>query len=213
MTNRLPTTARQWRHDLGELGAQVAAVQLQSTYQKENLDDILRLAKNAQRMGAPTLSLDVVHLLRVITIEEESLDFQGLEINNAHCSVFDLSTGPLPNRLRFSDSYFYLVTCTGEPVNQFFISSSYIQTLEGVARQDLMPSYISQNCEVERFDQFATNSELLKTEKLAMPCRVLLTILRKLFAFCSRWCTPGARFLSRIRPQGEIIRRRIAEAY
>lgn len=172
--------ARDWKHGIGELGARVAIVQLAELNLK-SLAAITVAAKSSIRFSAPTLALDLVQVGRLMVEDGEPVDFQGLEILDGYAEHLDLTMGGLPHNLLVRESTFLRLSCIGEPLTSFSMRDCVIEHLYGVSRKETLPAYVEASCLIGEFDSFATNAKLLQTENIAVPVRVLLTILRKLY--------------------------------
>lgn len=178
--SKITPLVKRWVHGLSTLGANVVRVQL-IEQNALSLPLVISAIRSAGRAESGTLSLDLVQVARAIEADATEVDFQGIDIKGGYADHLDLSDGPLPKSLTLRECTFQRVSCTGETPVDFVITDSIIDHLYGVSRKELLPAYIEQTCDIDYFDPYATNNELLEIEALQLPLRVLLTILRKLY--------------------------------
>lgn len=175
-----PLAASGWKHGLSELGILSVIVHLPEGLAKSALASVAA-AKTAVRQRCGTLALDLAQVARAIAGEQQLVDFGGLDIEDGFAPSFDLSIFATPTNITFREGTFGRVTCVSVSTPSFRLVDCAIEHLEGVSRRDLLPPYIDETCIIGEFDALATNAALLKDENVALPVRVLLTVLRKLY--------------------------------
>lgn len=172
--------ATDWRHGLDELGILSVIAHL-SGGGIASPKKLVDAARQAARAGSPTLSLDLAQCARVVAEDADEVDFRNLDIDGGYSPHIDLAAFSTPKNLVLRRCIINRVTCANIASPKFSIIECAIEHLEGVSRRELLPVYIDKTCEIGEFDPLATNAAVLKNDVHALPVRVLLTIIRKLY--------------------------------
>jgi NACHT domain len=171
--------AQQWKHGIGEVGLEVAKLC------RNTLDHAGYLAVNAaiqaeSRWKCSTLSLDLVQLALELPATEPAVDFSGLHVKGGEAMCLDFAESKPPARLTISDAMIHSLILPTERLTEVRLVDCVIHRLFGASSIEQLPPWIDQ-CIVEEFDPTHTNAAIMLQDDIPVPCRVLLTILRKLF--------------------------------
>jgi hypothetical protein len=164
--------SQSWRHGAGDLGLEVIANRLNSSFTLH--DAVTRVQSGRGEVQGP-LNCDIVG--GVLMSDIDSVDFSGSEIVGGYISSLDLSQKKVSD-LHLSQCEIGLLNIFNSDVTDTVISDSTIEVLDGVSG-DEAPKWI-ENCEIGTRSSLDTVARIRKTQ-LKPAEMMLVTILRKTF--------------------------------
>jgi len=176
----LDPNAKNWKHGIGPLGAMVAAECSRSSSHVQESRILLATREACSRWAAPTLAMDLIHVVRAITPEEDYINFGNLKIEGGDCVSLDLSNPPFLKSIVLSSCIISELILPEQNPDAFRIDNSIIERIIGCSEQEFLPHWLASS-EVRTFDEFCTNAQIMEEKRLRLPVRVMLTVLRKLY--------------------------------
>lgn len=173
-----PPKSRGWLSGLNSIGIGAA-----THYFEKNNFDIYSVVTYANSYSDNSqFSADLLMVAIDMAQEESEIDCRGLKISGAIINSMSLENVKLKNS-EFHDCQF------GDfVVGEFGLDSSIsikggrIVKILGVSSRDGLPEkLISQDCEIESFDELDTNAAIVRATSLSNGKKALLTVLRKLY--------------------------------
>jgi hypothetical protein len=172
--------AAAWKHGLGPSGVELAARKLSSDGKQAAPGRAVAAAREAvNRWRSDVLALDLVTVAKSCS-DAATLDCAGLTISNAAAPSFDLSEQPIPTGLVLDSVAIDEFIAPLADVSGLTMRNCIFARVFGYQSASAFPSWMS-DCDAVDFDDASTNAEILRTERMPLPVRVALTILRKLF--------------------------------
>jgi len=164
--------SQSWKHGAGDLGLEVIANRLNSTFTLQ--DAIVRIQSTRGANEAP-LNCDIV--AGVLMSDVLSVDLSGSDISGGYIATLDLSQKQVTG-LHLSQCEIKLLNLFNSSVLDTKITDSIVEFLDGVSG-DEVPNWIY-NCEIGTRSVLDTVARIRKTQ-LKPAEMILITILRKTF--------------------------------
>jgi hypothetical protein len=161
-----------WKHGAGDLGLEVIANRLGSSF---TLHDAITLIQSARGESEGPLNCDIIG--GILVSEIDSVDLSGSEIVGGYISSLDLSQKQVTG-LHLSQCEIGLLNIFNSNVTDTVVADSIIEVLDGVSG-DEAPEWI-ENCEIGTRSNLDTVARIRKTQ-LKPAEMILVTILRKTF--------------------------------
>lgn len=187
LTNPYQTNleATDWVSGLGVLGANLVVRQVLDISSDADVVSLATVAaaEASARWQSPTLTLDIVQIGRIAgaSVGLETIDFEGLKIEQGYAIDMDLSYTPLPINIHLEVCQIDELTAPDRIPVGLSITQCYIKKIYGISKDASLPNWLS-GTEIQCFDEeFTSNAKILEHKKLPMKVRVLMTILRKLY--------------------------------
>lgn len=163
---------------LTPFGCEVAGVLAEQTH-LQSQQHLVAAGEAAHRHRDPTLALDCL-LAGCERADVEVLDCKGLVLQDDYADEIDATRLRLTN-LTLRLCAVNVLSLSGEPPDGFVLERPFLSRVDGATSPDGLPGWVREPEEVIKFDAVESNAELMGREKIPMPVRVLLTIIRKLF--------------------------------
>lgn len=162
----------EWKHGAGDLGLEVIANRLDSSF---TYADAVRCIQNGRGSGRAPLVCDVIGALLSSDLTE--LDFTGSDVEGGYISTLDMS-GKSVTGLRISGCEIGSMNIFNSVVRQTKIADSTVSFLDGASGEEL-PTWIV-DCIIGERSSLDTVSRIRRTG-LSSSQMILVTILRKTF--------------------------------
>lgn len=164
-----------WKNPLDQVGLSILSEYIAK--EEKRLDQFISLARRAAASLNKILASDIVAAICLLNIT--SLDFQGLEISDAHFSYLTFE-GKIINNLIIRESIIEKIDITNASIQESTtISKCYISKMFGISSNKGLPEGF-QDCEIDEFEPLATTT-LIKRANLSESQKLFVQMLRKIF--------------------------------
>lgn len=164
--------SQSWRHGAGDLGLEVIANRLNSTF---TLHDAITRIQGARGESEAPLNCDIVGGIMMAEIGD--VELSGSEIVGGYISILDLSQKSVSG-LHLSQCEIGLLNIFNSDVTDTLISDSIVEVIDGVSGEGV-PAWID-NCVIGKKSSLDTVARIRKTQ-LKPTEMILVTVLRKTF--------------------------------
>jgi len=160
-----------WSNSLGSLGQSILANDIVG-----HIDSFIKIAIKASSANNPTLAGDIIGAMA--RIEAGPIDLQGITIDGATFSEFNLENAKLQN-IQITESAFERLVLPNSPPTKLIISNSIAGSVSGAASYSGLPTWVHLTS-VDRFDSVQTVTQIRKAG-LSPAHEILVAILKKTF--------------------------------